>query len=44
MKKETKLWFDLAEDDFLNMKLMKKAKRHRASVFFAQQAVEKLLN
>ena len=43
MRKETKLWFDLAEEDFRNMGLMVKAKSHRASVFFAQQAVEKLL-
>ncbi|PIY71900.1 hypothetical protein COY87_03735 [Candidatus Roizmanbacteria bacterium CG_4_10_14_0_8_um_filter_33_9] len=43
MKKESKLWFDLAEEDFHNMELMIKEKSHRASVFFAQQAVEKLL-
>ena len=43
MKKETKLWFDLAEDDYKNMLLMIKSKSHRGAVFFAQQSVEKLL-
>lgn len=43
MKKEAKLWFDLAEEDFHNMEVMIKEQSHRAAVFFAQQAVEKLL-
>ncbi|OGK21047.1 hypothetical protein A3C23_02445 [Candidatus Roizmanbacteria bacterium RIFCSPHIGHO2_02_FULL_37_13b] len=43
MKKETELWFDLAEEDFENMHIMAKSKRLRGTVIFAQQSVEKIL-
>ena len=43
MKKETKLWFDLAQEDYKNMGIMAKSKSNRGAVFFAQQSVEKLI-
>lgn len=43
MKKETKVWFDIAEEDFKDMIIMKKARRYRGAVFFGQQAVEKII-
>lgn len=43
MKKETKLWFDLAEDDYKNALLLWENRRYGATVFFFQQAAEKIL-
>src|SRR3989344_9686713 len=43
MKKETKMWLELANEDYTDMKLMKKERRWRASVSFAQQVVEKII-
>ena len=43
MKKESQLWFDLAEEDFEDMRIMAESKRLRGAVVFAQQAVEKIL-
>ncbi len=43
MKKEAKLWVDLAKEDFQDMNYMRKEKRYRGAVLFAQQAVEPLL-
>ncbi|MDO8497517.1 MAG: HEPN domain-containing protein [bacterium] len=43
MKKETKVWLELAKEDYVDMKIMKKEKRLRGAVLFAQQAVEKIL-
>lgn len=43
MKKETRVWFKIAEEDFKDMEIMRKAKRYRGAVFFAQQAVEKII-
>jgi len=43
MKKEAKLWVDLAKEDFEDMGYMWKEKRYRGAVLFAQQAVEKII-
>lgn len=43
MKKEAKLWVDLAKEDYEDMKYMWKEKRYRGAVLFAQQAVEKII-
>lgn len=43
MLSETKLWLTLAEDDFKNALLLWKNRRYGATVFFCQQAVEKIL-
>ena len=43
MKKEAKLWIDLAKEDFVDMNYMWKVKRYRGAVLFAQQAVEKII-
>ncbi len=43
MKKEAKLWVDLAKEDFDDMEYMWKEKRYRGAVLFAQQAVEKII-
>ena len=43
MKQETKLWMALAEDDFRNATLLWENHRYGATIFFCQQAVEKLL-
>ena len=43
MKPETNVWLGLAEDDFQNAKLLWRNHRYGATVFFYQQAVEKIL-
>ena len=43
MKKETKLWLELASEDYDSMLYMKKGKKTRGAVLFAQQAVEKIV-
>ena len=43
MEPETKLWLTLANDDFQNTQLLWKNRRYGATVFFSQQAVEKIL-
>jgi len=43
MKKEAKLWIDLAKEDFEDMNYMWKERRYRGAVLFAQQAVEKII-
>ncbi|MBI5122318.1 HEPN domain-containing protein [Candidatus Roizmanbacteria bacterium] len=43
MKKETKVWYQQAEDDYKNGKLLAKSKSYRGAVLFAQQSVEKIL-
>ncbi len=43
MRSETKLWLMLAEDDYKNAILLWENRRYGATVFFCQQAVEKLL-
>ena len=43
MLKEARLWFELAEDDYKNAQLLWKNRRYSATVFFYQQAVEKIL-
>jgi HEPN domain-containing protein len=43
MKKEAKVWFDLAENDFQDGLLLWKGRRYSGAVFFFQQAVEKIL-
>lgn len=43
MKAETKIWLALAEEDFANAKLLWENRRYGATIFFSQQAVEKLL-
>lgn len=43
MKPETNVWLGLAEDDFQNAKLLWSNHRYGATVFFYQQAVEKIL-
>ncbi len=43
MKKEAKLWIDLAQEDYEDMRYMWKEKRYRGAVLFAQQAVEKVI-
>lgn len=42
MKKETKVWYQQAEDDYKNGKLLAKSKSYRGAVLFAQQSVEKI--
>lgn len=43
MKPETSVWLTLAEDDYQNAKLLWHNHRYGATVFFYQQAVEKIL-
>lgn len=43
MKKETKIWLELAKEDYDNMHYMQKGKKMRGAVLFAQQAVEKVI-
>jgi len=43
MKKETKVWLDIAHEDYDNMHYMQKGKKLRGAVLFAQQAVEKII-
>ena len=43
MKKATKMWLMLAEEDYKDMQIMIKEARYRGAVFFAQQAVEKII-
>lgn len=43
MLSETKLWSDLAEDDYSNALLLWENRRYGATVFFLQQAIEKML-
>ena len=43
MKKETRVWFEQAEDDYKNGNLLIKSKSYRGAVLFAQQSVEKIL-
>lgn len=43
MKKDTKKWLMLAEEDYKDMQIMVKEARYRGAVFFAQQAVEKII-
>ena len=43
MRSETKLWLRLADDDYRNTLLLWKNRRYGATVFFCQQAVEKIL-
>lgn len=44
MKKETKVWFEQAKDNYKNGNLLAKSKSYRESVLFAQQSVDILLN
>jgi len=43
MQAEAKIWFSLAEDDYKNAQLLWENHRYGATVFFYQQAVEKIL-
>lgn len=43
MRPETKLWLTLADEDYQNAQLLWKNHRYGATVFFSQQAVEKIL-
>ncbi|MBI3559518.1 HEPN domain-containing protein [Candidatus Gottesmanbacteria bacterium] len=43
MRRESTIWFELAEDDYENALLLWENRRYGATVFFCQQAVEKLL-
>ena len=43
MKPETKLWLSLADDDYRNATLLWENHRYGATIFFSQQAVEKIL-
>lgn len=43
MKKEAKIWFDLAEEDYKNMELLWENHRYGLTVFCVQQTVEKIL-
>ena len=43
MEPETKIWYKLARDDYKNALLLWKNRRYGATVFFCQQAVEKIL-
>lgn len=43
MKPEAKLWVSLANDDFQNAALLWENHRYGATIFFSQQAVEKIL-
>src|SRR3989344_3980571 len=43
MRSETKLWLHLAEEDYKNTLLLWENRRYGATVFFCQQAIEKLL-
>lgn len=43
MKKETKIWLELASEDYDSMLYMKKGKKTRGAILFAQQAVEKII-
>lgn len=43
MKKETTLWFDLANEDYESAVLLWKNHRYGLSVFLSQQALEKIL-
>ncbi|MEK7544486.1 MAG: HEPN domain-containing protein [Patescibacteria group bacterium] len=43
MKEETKLWFDLANEDHESAVLLWKNHRYGLSVFLSQQALEKML-
>lgn len=43
MKEETKLWFDLAQEDWDNAVLLWKNHRYGLTIFASQQAVEKIL-
>lgn len=43
MKKETRVWLDLAEEDYRDAELLWKNHRYGATVFFSQQAAEKIL-
>ena len=43
MEEIAKLWIELAEEDFKNIKIMQEARSPRAAVFFARQAVEKII-
>lgn len=43
MKPETEVWLTLAEDDYQDAKLLWRNHRYGATVFFYQQAVEKIL-
>ncbi len=43
MRSETKYWLDLASDDYKNSLLLWENHRYGATVFFCQQAVEKIL-
>ena len=43
MKEETKVWLEIVEEDYKDMNVMLKAHRYRGAVFFAQQAVEKII-
>lgn len=43
MRQETKLWFNLAKDDWENALLLWENHRYGATVFFCQQAIEKIL-
>lgn len=43
MKKETKVWFDLANDDYQNSLLLWDNHRYAGAVFYSQQSIEKIL-
>lgn len=43
MKAESKVWIKLAEEDYKNAELLWENHRYGATVFFYQQAVEKIL-
>jgi len=43
MRSETKRWLNLAEDDYKNALLLWENRRYGATVFFYQQAIEKIL-
>lgn len=42
MQPEAEVWFKLAEDDYKNARLMWVNRRYGATVFFCQQATEKI--
>lgn len=43
MKKDAQVWFNLAESDYKDAYLLWESHRYGSSVFFFQQAVEKIL-
>lgn len=43
MRDETKVWFNLAKDDYKSARILWENRRYGATVFYYQQSVEKIL-